>query len=116
MKFTTTMCRKSILLLAMVSTMSDKAVEARVGGGGEGQNLNINQHNCVGDDGYTWCATKSKCLCTSEEDCPTETVDVGDTDVHGCRALTGYAWCESKGSCICSFDEDCPIATDPGPQ
>jgi hypothetical protein len=106
MKFTTTTCRKSILLLAMVSTITGKAVEARVGGGdGEGRNLNTNQHNCVGDGGYTWCAMKSKCLRMFEEDCPTEPVDGGDVDVHGCRA--GYAWCESKCSCFRSFDEDC---------
>jgi hypothetical protein len=116
MKFTTT--STSILLLAMVSTMSGKAVEARVGGGREGRNLNTNHHNCVGDGGYTWCATKSKCLRPFEEDCPTEPVtepvDGGDVDVYGCRASAGYTWCESKGSCIRSFDEDCP--TDPGPQ
>ena len=66
MKFITSTCSTSILLLAilaMISTMSGtgKAVEARVGGD-EGRNLHRNRHNCVlGDGGYEWCATKSKC-------------------------------------------------------
>ena len=36
-KFTTTTCSTSLPLLAMVSTMSGKAVEARLGVGGEGR-------------------------------------------------------------------------------
>ena len=101
MKFTTTTCSTSLPLLAMVSTMSGKAVEARLGVGGEGRrNLNTNQHNCVEIDGYKRCAMKSDCLCTVEEP-----VDSGVVDVHGYRA--GYVWCKSKGNYMCSFDEDC---------
>ena len=51
MKFITSTCSSTSILLLAVLAMSGKAVEARVGVGDEGRNLHRNKHNCVGDGG-----------------------------------------------------------------
>merc|ERR1712086_664187 len=65
------------------------------------------EHGCKASAGYTWCASKGKCIRPFEEACavaagpaPTGAMRgaVGaDSDEHGCKASAGYTWCASKG-------------------
>ncbi len=85
----------------------------------------IDAHGCVPDGGYSWCASKNKCLRPWEEACPTLSssassvypqcppgsnwngTQCSSTDPHGCVPDGGYLWCASKNKCIRPWEEPC---------
>jgi len=68
-------------------------------------------HGCIPSAGYSWCAEKSKCLRTWEENC-TESSTGNDTiggvlDSNGCNPSAGYTWCAEKSKCLRVWEEPC---------
>lgn len=70
-------------------------------------------NGCQKGGGYSWCATKSKCLRAWEEPCeeapvaPTRPGFGGARDANGCLRGAGYNWCESKKKCLRRWEEPC---------
>jgi len=67
---------------------------------------------CLGSAGYSWCASKSKCVQPWVETCPDIPVvpmPVAGAPVPGqqCLASAGYTWCAAKSKCVQTWVEPC---------
>jgi len=61
--------------------------------------------NCLSSAGYSYCHSKSKCIRSWEEECPT--ILGNDRDIINCNPGAGYSWCSSKNKCIRGWEEEC---------
>jgi hypothetical protein len=61
-------------------------------------------HGCIGSAGYSWCATKQKCIRSWEENC---TYEVPGNAAQDCMKIPGKSWCDKEERCINPANEIC---------
>jgi hypothetical protein len=86
------------------------------------------KHGCIPSAGYSWCASKMKCLRLWEEPCDSSSAasiacppgsrwngtKCSGLDEHGCVFDGGYSWCGAKQKCLRPWEEKC-VSTSSSP-